>query len=299
MSESAPVDPRKKLDAELKRLQAKQKETTDRDIRAALDLAIKGREEELAQLGGPLDQVASVAGASAEPDAEVEVLPEPPTPEVREQAEKLIQQARLERRRQNNTRAAELLDEALRLAPGASDVQELVGDDFMERKQWKAAMARYDMARKLDEKNVSADKKFAELVFQTKAAAATAELSLEYQRDQMVGSAQKAALFSLFLPGSGQILLGENWYGGMLMGGWAILVFWVWLWAEDVKGVLNAIGLHAGKLNHYTNYGVVLPIFGALLIHVISVFSAAAEGASAKLPIPERPVPPVPNLPFE
>jgi tetratricopeptide (TPR) repeat protein len=288
-----PIDPRKKLEAELKRLRAKRKEESDRDLRAALDLAISAREQELESLGGPAEDQ---AGAQ---EAVLVELPEAPTPEALAQAEKLLQQARLEARREHTTRAAELLDEAVRIAPGSSSVQEMVGDGFLEQKQTQEALARYDLARRIDPKNLSADRKHAELVYRTKARAATAELSLEFERDQMASNAQRAAFFSLFLPGSGQIVLGERFYGGGLLAAWTFCVFWVLLWKDDVAGLLGAIGIHVGKHEApHPNYGVLLPILAALFIHVISVFSAAAEGNRAQKPAVAHPEPPV-NLPFE
>ncbi|MHB8635089.1 MAG: hypothetical protein ACYC96_01295 [Fimbriimonadaceae bacterium] len=281
-----PAHTRAQIELELKRLRAKHDAVGDADLQSALALSIEGLKARLKQL--------EVYIAS-----EPEVLPEPPTPEQKEAADKLVQQARVEKMRGNARGVADLLAEASQVAPGSAEVLELLADEFAEQRKFEEAIATYDKARKLDPKNVNVDRKHANLVFHAKAVGASAAMSIA-EHEALATDGNKASLFSVVLPGAGQFVLGKYGNGSFYFGLWASMIIWLLLKKADVLGLLSAIGIHAKGANAQFNVVIAVPIAVAAITHVASVLncrSAGRHGMRPKVKI-DRPAPPV-NLPFE
>lgn len=289
-SEAAKAD----LEAELKRLKVKHGAVGDADMQAALGVRI---DEIKAQL-------AAMEAESGPPVAEE--LPPPPTGDEKDAADKLVQQARVEKMRNNPTGVANLLREASRIAPGSAEVLELLADELASQGKNEDAIATYDKARKLDAKNVNVDRKHAELVFRAKAAGATAHMSMADQQ-AMASTGGRAALFSLLLPGLGQIVLGQTMKGSVMMGTWGTCMLWLLLGHKQLEGFLHytgsLTGLHPGGTTDFS-FAILIPLVVALIVHVTSIASCKASSREAQFFAStgggkaQHPKPPV-DLPFE
>ncbi|HLK14027.1 MAG TPA: tetratricopeptide repeat protein [Fimbriimonadaceae bacterium] len=285
------------LEADLKRLQVKHDAVTDNDLKSALALSIQGLKERLSKL--------KVEEAQAPP----EPLAAPPTLEEKEQADRLIQQARVEKMRGNAKGVSDLLAEASRIAPGSAEVLELLGDELADQRKFDEAIATYDKARKLDPKNVNVDKKHANLVFQSKAVGASAVMSIAEM--EAMAASNKWAQFLSVIPGLGQIALTRYAKGATIFGIWFTMILWLFFRHRDLEGLLHSIaaqlGWHPHGADNQFSMGILVPILVALVTHAYAVFDYGATarqtmffggsvgGGKHKI---DRPAPPV-NLPFE
>jgi tetratricopeptide (TPR) repeat protein len=278
-----PADP-KVAKAELVRLRIKRSETSDEDIRRALD-------ERIAQLEAQVP--------APEPEPEIEIPSEPPTPAQLEEADQLIRQARVEKMRGNARAATDLLKKAVEVAPGAPVVLETLADDLIERKLYGEAQKILKRAVKLDPRNVGLERKFAMTV------ATTANLgSLEDQMranlsDSFVGgpdaraSGNAALLLSAILPGLGHVVLGRA-VGFIIMASWVLCGIWVIYLREDFKGLVT---LAAGQ-GRTPNLTVMVPLFIMVLLYFGSLASLQSARRTVAKRRVDRPVPPV-DKPFE
>lgn len=221
--------------------------------------------------------------------------PEPPTPEQMDAAEKLIQQARVEKMRGNRVQVQTLLEQAAREAPGSPSVLEMIGDDFAERKQLGKALAYYRRAAKLDLKNVNLERKVAMSALGVDASGASANPMTGLDDSAIPMASRRAALIlSVFFPGLGHIVAGKTTRGWVTLAVWCACLAWVILMGGDVAKLGAIIAGGASK----PNYLVVVPI----LVMVVTFFWTIADlsgGKEESIRLPsERPRPPV-NLPFE
>ena len=269
--------------AEVARLRAKIATIQDRDIRAAIQERIDALSVGIVEGETTL--------ASAEPEA---LPPPPPTPEQAERAEKLVRHAMLEKRRGNQARVTELLQEAVAVAPGAPATLEALGDDLTERRRAKEALDCYKRAMALDPKNVGLEKKHAMLVFSVGTAGSLddqlrANLSDSFlpTSSDHATSLRVAKFVSYFMPGLGHILLGRPSMGFGLLGGWIGCLAWV------------AVARNLAGKNGGLAFSVYLPALIAfvILVTALSTLGAAREAARPKSG-PPRPKPPV-DLPFD
>lgn len=293
----------KKVLEELARLRVKLKNTTDRDIRAVLQMRIDQIEKELtpeqlkaeasrASLGivGPIEE--------EEPD---EPPAEPATPQQLQEADRLIGQARVEKMRGNAAKANELLQQAAKVAPGAPTVLESLGDSYMERKQIKAAIRTYRSALRLAPKNVGLEDKLA--------MAALGMASLGSFDDQMrmasidspfltkgdaVARLPYAILLSAMIPGAGHMVLGQTAKGAAILATWVACLFWLFLKQKDV---VEVTGMLMGKGTH-GNLMVMAPVFIMFVTYLGCLASLKGMKDSASHNPIARPQPPV-NLPFD
>ncbi len=295
------IDPeamRAQLESDIKRLKVKQSAVGDRDMEEALGLQIQAVQKQLANLQ-PI----------AEPEPEVELVP--PTPDQQEEADRLVQRAQLEKRRGNAALASDLLAEASRIAPTSATVLELLGDELSDQRKHQEAIAVYDKARKLDPKNLSVDKKHANLVFQSKAAPAGAVLSIgEY--DAMIGN-RKWAVWLNLLPGLGQIVLTQYVKGAIYMGLWLLMLLWILVRMPDCLGlIVNAgtflnLSLHFKSANLQYSPTIFIPIIAAALVHMAALLAFKSSSTDVGPMMvsatpkgkPDRPILPAVNLPFE
>ncbi len=280
---------------ELMRLKAKLSTVQDRDIKSALQARV---DELTAQVE------AQIAAALKAPPKELEIpteLPPPPTPEQTEQAEKLLRQAMLEKRRGNQEAVTKLLEEAVAAAPGAPATLEALGDEFAERKRTKQALEYYKRAIELDPKNVGLERKHAELALRS-AMMGSFESQLRAGDSFFIGAGDTTAslgtarILSFFAPGLGHIVLGRTFAGFAMLGTWIACLVWLFIQKDDVAGLMRSV---FGRSAPYSS-GVFPPLFIAVVTLFIAVGSLGG-GAKASVRRAEKkphPKPPV-DLPFD
>lgn len=231
--------------------------------------------------------LASVTKADPEPES-VEL-----TPERLAEAEKLLQRYRLEYSRGNQGIATKLLEEANTIAPGSSMVLEVMGDDAAARKRTKEAIDFYLAAKKADPKNISADKKHADLVFNSQARMSTSVAS-EFES---LASAKTATIFSVILPGLGHAVTGQVAAGIGYMVVYVGFLVWTLVTPDGIRGLIAMI---SNRSQPPFNAMVLVPMVGAFVTWLISLttIGAKTKTMAARINRPDAPKPPV-DLPFE
>ncbi len=221
--------------------------------------------------------------------------PEPPTPQALAEAERLIQQARVEKMRGNQQEVRMLLERAVQTAPGSPAVLEMVGDDYAERKQSGRALAYYRQAAKLSPKDVNLERKVAMAALGVNAVNAQASSGGLDDSAIPMASRKAAILISLFMPGLGHLVIGQKVKGAIILGVWCIMLAWVILMGTDVANI--SASLMGGKKEG--NYIVIVPILTMLVTYISTLASIkGSEEPMARSAPAERPRPPM-DLPFE
>lgn len=235
-----------------------------------------------------MDEDPKVEDATAIDSPEDEPLPPPPSPEELEKAERLIRESRLQKMRGNKTVAGKLLEEAHDVAPGSVVVIEAIADDLVERRQTKAATELYKKALRIDPKNVSVERKYAECILGTMR---YDDMMIRSDLDAATG--KSAVLLSVLVPGLGQIVSGNTRLGLGLMAGW--LGGWgiAWLIPDGLKGVLGLFGVKSGGAAVEFNGVVMIPLLLAAVCHLWAIFEAASKSEGRKRKPIDRPRPPV------
>lgn len=239
--------------------------------------------------------------AVAEPTAEEFSEPQELTPEQRVQIDNMLRQANVAQLRGNHNESEEILQAAVALAPGCVDVLEAVGDHYAARGNLRKAREAYQRAKTLDPENVSIDKKHANAVFQVGNAAIMADtLRIGFSAFEQQASARAAVYYSVFIPGSGQITLGEVGKGIVLLLGW--LGSWIGVFVVGFDNILRALGLSRDEPSQPVNMLAFLFLASAALFHLVAVFDVTARAKAAprakRRETIDRPKPPV-DLPFE
>ncbi|CAN5661808.1 hypothetical protein BH11ARM2_BH11ARM2_16850 [soil metagenome] len=274
--------------AELTRLKVKRREIQDADIRAALDVRIKALEEQVATI--PTAPVAQPVAPVREP-----------TPKEKEEADRLIALARLERNRGNKPKATDLMKQAADLAPGSAAVLEALGDDLAERKQWKEAKEAYAKAHAVEPKNVGIERKLAQAALrgvgmgsiEDQLRAGLSDSTFLNESDAVAGRTAAIAM-SAFLPGLGHIILGKTATGAGILTTWAILGIWLTLERKDLAGLIE---MATGGGQHTPNLLVLVPLFAMAILWIGTLNSLKGRNTVARSKV-DRPVPPV-DMPFE
>jgi TM2 domain-containing membrane protein YozV/predicted negative regulator of RcsB-dependent stress response len=289
-----------KLRQELQRLEEKRASSKDKNVHAVLDMRIM----QIRPLLPAPKKSKEPRKKLAEIDEEESGPPPPsPTDEEAKQAENLIRQSMLEKRRGNVNGATDLLKKAAAIAPGSPVVLEALGDDLVFRNLSKQARKVYSTALKLDPKNVGLERKYAETVLKT-----TTTMSVEDQLrfgmsdslfitgEDAVAGLTAARMFSAIIPGVGQMVLGRNVKGGILLGIWALLIAIVCLWNKDFKTLMIYI---EGK-GPAPQIKILIPLIAmaGVWITAMADLSGSNSKAAARHKIIDRPKPPV-DLPFE
>ncbi len=258
---------------------------------------LRALEEEAARLREALTsqqpaQVASEPPASDEPPTEVAETPAELTREQIEKAEKLLQRYHLEFTRGNQDIASQILKEAAEVAPGSSIVLEVMGDDAQARRRPQEALEFYKRAKVADPKNVSAERKHAELVFNTQARSATVATS-EFEA---VASSRSAAIFSVILPGLGHIVTGQVASGVGYLLVWLGCVIWTIAIPDGIRGLVSAM---TGNTNPPFNALILLPILGGVVTWLIALttINAHSKTLAKRIGTGSSPKPPV-DLPY-
>lgn len=234
--------------------------------------------------------------AAAEMPAFTGELPPKPTPSQQSEADTLIRQSRVAKMRGQNQVATELLRKAAEVAPGAVSVMEALGDDMMERGLAQPAVDTYAKALTLSNGDPGIERKYAAAIARSKGGL-TFEEALQLKAESSLfdtseaASNRSAAIISFFLPGVGQIVLGQYGRGIAFLIAWLFFIFFAF-------NVFNRLkpGDSIGPM-------VIVPLVAALAIQVGAAW-ACKKDDSEKLSgnlrkgQVERPKPPV-DLPFE
>lgn len=247
-------------------------------------------------------QTAMQLVSAADPTMELGELPPRPTPAQLSEADNLIKRSMLEKRRGNNRLAGDLLRQAADVAPGSPTVLEALGDDIMERGQPKPAAEIYWKALRIQPNNPNLERKYAIAIGRSKAAMTVEEALQASLGDGPLSAADAAnqriaSIFSFFIPGGGQIVLGDYVKGGAYFVGWLIMLLWLSIAKNQWKDLVDSI---AGKRAGF-NPMILIPIIGVLGLGIAAAFTCKKPGQMEAMPTRgkgDRPVPPV-DLPFE
>ena len=229
-------------------------------------------------------------------------LPPRPTPSQLAEADNLIKRSMLEKRRGNTRVAGDLLRQAADVAPGSPSVLEALGDDILERGQAKPAAEIYAKALRLQPNNPNIERKYAIAVGKAQGAITVEEalqLSLgKTESGAEAATANAAAIFSFFVPGVGQAVLGDYVMAGVFLGSWLLMILWLYLMPQQLQNALLSIVF--ARHNSY-NPVVFVPLVLMLAIQITAAFTCKKSGANAgtlRKAKGSRPAPPV-DLPFE
>lgn len=259
---------------------------------ASLDIEIATEPGRVASSSTKTDSNCSATGdfpAELQPGLEEES----PAERVRkvEEAENLLRQANVAKMRGSAKEAYDLLVKAADAAPFSSPVLEALGDELSKQRKFKEAGEMYHRAHKADPKNISAERKHAELIFNT----AEAMTVLDSASDtEVVATSKAAALLSLIVPGAGQFVQFEWVKGGVYLV--LATVFWVIAGQNGLFNVFAAMGLQQGMPN--ISPMAFFGIGAALITHFVSSVEAGSRGKIYAKKKIDRPTPPV-NLPFD
>lgn len=232
-----------------------------------------------------------VATVPAGEPSEIETQ-EPPDQATLDKIEKLLQRYRLESARGNREIGSQFLKEAQALAPNASVVLEVLGDDATERRQMKDAINFYKRAKDADPKNASADKKHADLVFRTQAALASAGIS-EFEN---VASARSASILSVIVPGLGHMVTGQIAKGAAFTFVWIGAVVWLVLTPNGIQGI---VAMASNRSEPKLNMVIFIPMFLGIVTWLAAMIdmNSRAKFLGSALVKGDGPKPPV-DLPY-
>lgn len=280
------------LKAEIARIQAKRSASADKDIQEALQF----KEDSLRDQLKVAEQELAAEQDAAIPEEPIEEMPA-------QEVEKDIRLARAHFAGDRKPAAREILARLERAAPNNVDVLELKADLLLANKDFKNALPILKKARQLDAKNVSIEKKLAEVAMRTASIGSIDDQlrmglsdSPFIAEGDMKATPTVATLCSVLLPGLGHLV------SGMTGKGVAYLVIWLGTiipFSIIVGGELQRI--HGNMHNFNPTMPMIALGFVAGMDYFVALFECAALGKGQKMskrPVIERPKPPV-DLPFE
>lgn len=282
------------LKTEIARIQAKKSASSDKDIQEALLF----KEESL---------TAQLKAAEQELEAEQEALVTAAGPAEELTPAEIEREIRLARAHIAGDRkpaAREILQRLEVAAPNDVDVLELKADLLLLNKDVTNALPILKKARKLDPKNVSIEKKLAEVAMRSSTVGSFDDQMRSNLGDTFIGdgdmkaSPTAATVCSVFLPGLGHFVTGMTTKG----------IVYVTIWILTVVPFSIMAGNELKRINgnmHNFNPSMLMIGFGfiAAMDYLVALFECAALGkkgasSNSKRPVVERPKPPV-DLPFE
>ena len=235
--------------------------------------------------------------------ADLGELPPRPTPSQLAEADSLIKRSMLEKRRGNTRAAGDLLRQAADVAPGSPTVLEALGDDILERGQPKPAAEIYLKALRLQPNNTNIERKYAAAIGRAQGALSVEEALQRSLGDSPLSAAEAAsgraaAIFSFFIPGSGQIILGDYVKGIVYLVLWLAMITWIKFMHEDMSNLMDSV---LGKKSSF-NPVILVPVIGVVAVAIVAAFTCKKSGGenvgSLRQAKGSRPAPPV-DLPFE
>jgi tetratricopeptide (TPR) repeat protein len=134
----------------------------------------------------------------------------PSTPQETQQADAMLREVFALRRREKYVEALAKCREALDLVPSDAAALEMFGDLLQGLARTNEAMAAYKRATEADPKRASAERKYGDLLMRQ-------QQWVEPDTEQVPRNPIAAAVFSLLIPGAGQIHNGERLKGAVLV----------------------------------------------------------------------------------
>ncbi len=288
------MDPKQKvvdLKAELSRIKAKLSASSDRDIIEALQFKADALAVQVAAAVNEV-QAAEEAAALIEPTEEIGT----------DEIERQIRLARAHIAGDRKPAARDIMARLEKAAPNNVDVLELRADMLIASKDMTNALPLLQKALKVDPKNVTVEKKLAEVAMR----AATMGSIDDQLRSGLSGTLiaegdmkatpTVATVCSLFLPGLGHMFVGMTTKG--------IVYITVWILSVIPLAYLMRIELNRirGNMNFFSpSMAIIGLFFVAAMCWFVALFECAALGkkpGSGKRKTIEHPKPPV-DLPFE
>ncbi len=208
-----------------------------------------------------------------------------PSPEQVEAAEKLIVQANVARIQGNKIVATRLLREAADLAIGSSQVQEALGDAFLQDRSIRNARDCYKKAFEIDPRNISAERKYGEAVL-------AIQLAIDPNfgqtpADDSFASGRVILILSFLIPGLGQLSLGETKLGSGLLASWLIGIIVALAIPQGMAGLASLVSKHGPPLNPM----IFLPLGVSTLAWIWSLADAGSRAKTTKPKIVHHPAP--------
>ncbi|HZP82761.1 MAG TPA: hypothetical protein VFB21_14065 [Chthonomonadaceae bacterium] len=204
------------------------------------------------------------------------------TPQEVQQAEQLLREAHLARRRENYRLAEEKCRAALALVPKDAVALEMLGDLLQGVAKVDEALAAYRRATRADPKRSSAERKYGDLLMRQEN---WAGIDLE----AVPKNPRVSVLLSMLLPGAGQIHNGEPLKGALIMIGMALLIFVGAFFGSASSPTPTPAGSSIAKHSRRSqpiNTNALIPLFlgGALYIYAVADANIGARRASRLRP---------------
>lgn len=213
-------------------------------------------------------------------------LPEKPTPEQAQEAERLLQQASVARIRGQQNIAERALKEASEIAPGSAAVRAALGDELWGRGQYKKARDEFELAHLLEPENPTYETKWAEAIL----GSAGDPIGLTTSLAESYASSKTAALLSVFIPGLGNIVLGQTQKGATMLAVWIAGWAWAAVTPNGLSGIPHLLGFKA-NVDRF-NAIVLVPLAMVVMSWLWAVFSTAGHAKNFAPKKIERPAPP-------
>lgn len=226
------------------------------------------------------------------PNQEELQLPAAPTVEQVAEAERILQQGSLARIRNDSDAYLDAAERAARVAPGSSSVQEALGDALVFAKRVRRARDAYGLAVTLDPTNSSAERKYGETVLAVQLA--MDPLFAQAVPDDSLAGGKAAVMLSFFLPGLGEIALGQTKRGAWIFGVWLVSLAIAVAVPKGLEGLLSLLGRHGAPFNPV----ILLPLGVCGVCWALSLSETSAFAKRIEKRPMARPVPPV-NKDFE
>lgn len=184
------------------------------------------------------------------------------------------------KRRGDKPGATQALDAAIAAAPGSAEVLEHQANNLLERGQTKAAIELLKRGLELYPAHPVLENIYGELVLRSVEVGDLFSLQSDFE---VMSRRKISAWFSLFVPGSGQIVSGN-----FTLGIFFLIVFILSVvCAVSVPNGLNKFGTSS------FNGTVLVPIFIGLLTWIASIGEAASASKRITIKSIEHPVPPI------
>lgn len=212
-----------------------------------------------------------------------------PTPQEQEEAERLIREGVIARRRGDLATATARFEAAVKVAPGSPDVVVVLAEDWIERRQWRKAKELLEAGLQVSPDHRRLGELHAEAVY------ALLSGDFDFTRPiadvESVANTKAATLLSALIPGLGQLVNGRTQIGAIMLAGWLICGILLFLIPNGASGLLALVTGSRGGTQF--NGLALLPLFGSIGFLLWSVIDAQRTGAPVTKSKIVRPTPPV------